>query len=123
MNPIVRIKYYAQKVARQFWQKNDEEYVERIANELEAFDENENVPDLPEIFHYWSNKYLRPKLEMFGLTDPEQFFLHTAFDSARGRTGQYASLVSARATAIWKHRWHNGLWRPDKGSSGLIVLI
>lgn len=84
MNPIVRIKYYAQKVVRQIWQKNDEEYVERIANELEAFDENENVHDLPEIFHYWSNKYLRPKLEVFGLTDPEQFFFTYSLRQCEG---------------------------------------
>ncbi len=51
------------------------EYQERIANELSSFDECTNVHDLPEIFHYWSNKHLAPvKFHQFGITDPEQFF-------------------------------------------------
>ncbi len=29
---------------------------------------------LPRIFHYWSNKYLRPMLEEFGVSNPDQFF-------------------------------------------------
>jgi SAM-dependent methyltransferase len=33
------------------------------------------VHALPDIFHYWSNRYLRPKLEFFGATHPEAFFL------------------------------------------------
>lgn len=33
------------------------------------------VHALPDIFHYWSNRYLRPKLEIFGTTHPEALFL------------------------------------------------
>jgi SAM-dependent methyltransferase len=33
------------------------------------------VHALPDIFHYWSNRYLRPKLEAFGTSHPEAFFL------------------------------------------------
>jgi len=33
------------------------------------------VHDLPPIFHYWSNRYLRPKLEAIGASDPDHFFL------------------------------------------------
>ena len=74
MNLITRIKSFAQNIASRLWQKNDKAYIKRMSNELNTYNEYENVHDLPEIFHYWSNKYLRPKLEMFGLTDPEQFF-------------------------------------------------
>lgn len=50
-------------------------YNSRIASELAAFDECTNVHELPEIFHYWSNKHLAPKkFHQFGITDPEQFF-------------------------------------------------
>jgi len=51
------------------------DYQQRVANELSNFDECTNVHELPEIFHYWSNKHLAPpKFHQFGITDPEQFF-------------------------------------------------
>src|SRR5690242_18811879 len=34
-----------------------------------------DVHALSPIFHYWSNRYLRPVLESFGFSDPDQFFL------------------------------------------------
>jgi len=33
------------------------------------------VHDLPEIFHYWSNKYLLPIQKQFGFVSPEDFFI------------------------------------------------
>lgn len=51
------------------------DYQDRVANELSNFDQCTNVHELPEIFHYWSNKHLAPmKFHQFGITDPEQFF-------------------------------------------------
>ena len=38
------------------------------------FSRCEAVHDLPPIFHYWSNRYLRPKLEAIGASDPDHFF-------------------------------------------------
>jgi SAM-dependent methyltransferase len=32
------------------------------------------VHDLPEIFHYWSNKHVRPKLEALGFSAPNEMF-------------------------------------------------
>lgn len=53
----------------------DEDYERRVRNELANFREVTNVHDLPEIFHYWSNKHLAPpKFHPYGITDPEQFF-------------------------------------------------
>jgi len=46
----------------------------RFLNELRAFRKNKMVHDLPEIFHYWSNKYLLPKLQQFGFNNPDEFF-------------------------------------------------
>ena len=46
------------------------------------------VHDLPPIFHYWSNRYLRPKLEALGVADPDQFFLRhleRCYDAAEGQ--------------------------------------
>jgi SAM-dependent methyltransferase len=34
-----------------------------------------DVHDLPPIFHYWSNTYLRPQFEGFGFASPDAFFL------------------------------------------------
>jgi SAM-dependent methyltransferase len=34
-----------------------------------------DVHDLPPIFHYWSNRYLRPQFEAFGFSSPDTFFL------------------------------------------------
>jgi len=45
------------------------------------------VHDLPPIFHYWSNRYLRPKLEALGVSDPDDFFLQhlqRAYDAGAG---------------------------------------
>lgn len=56
------------------------DYQQRVANELSNFDDCTNVHELPDIFHYWSNKHLAPpKFHQFGITDPEQFFfIYTA---------------------------------------------
>jgi SAM-dependent methyltransferase len=55
--------------------EKDAEYRSRIASELENFNDCTNVHELPEIFHYWSNKHLAPKkFHQFDITDPEQFF-------------------------------------------------
>lgn len=54
--------------------QEDATYQERLRREREAFDQYIQVHDLPDIFHYWSNAYLAPKLRRFGISDPEQFF-------------------------------------------------
>lgn len=38
------------------------------------FGKNTNIHELPEIFHYWSNKYLLPKCQSMGFENPEDFF-------------------------------------------------
>ena len=53
------------------------------------------VHDLPLIFHYWSNKYLRPNLEPFGFQSPNEFYLlylKKACQSHPDRTCQFISL-------------------------------
>lgn len=61
-------------------------YEERIARETEIFADQVNVHALPEIFHYWSNRYLLPILQQFGCAHPEDFLALHLFESAR-RTG------------------------------------
>lgn len=50
------------------------DYEGRIQHEISRFAAEEVINDLPQIFHYWSNTYLRPKLEAFGFSCPEDFF-------------------------------------------------
>lgn len=49
-------------------------YKLRYLNELRVFGKNKNIHDLPDIFHYWSNKYLLPKCQSMGFDNPEDFF-------------------------------------------------
>ncbi len=51
------------------------DYDSRVTNELNNFKDVEIVHDLPNIYHYWSNKYLLPKISPFGFTNPEDFFV------------------------------------------------
>jgi SAM-dependent methyltransferase len=49
-------------------------YLERIQSEKLLYQHCLQVHDLPDIFHYWSNRYIRPKLEGFGFSTPEDMF-------------------------------------------------
>lgn len=53
---------------------DDPEYAARIAQETWIFADQAEVHDLPPIFHYWSNTWLRPQLEAFGFSNPDEFF-------------------------------------------------
>ena len=53
---------------------SQESYVERLAREREIFNDQVEVHDLPPIFHYWSNTHLRPQMEQFGFSNPDEFF-------------------------------------------------
>lgn len=54
--------------------RNHSTYLARIRQEQSTYADVANVHDLPEIFHYWSNKYLLPKCEAFGFSHPDEFF-------------------------------------------------
>ncbi len=49
-------------------------YDARVAAETSTYAACEEVHDLPAIFHYWSNRHLRPALETFGFSHPDAFF-------------------------------------------------
>ena len=68
-----------------------------MARELEIFANQTEVNDLPPIFHYWSNKYLRPMLEQFGFSNPDQFFAHFLERCCRENTGHPIQIVSVGA--------------------------
>ncbi len=51
-----------------------EGYDDRVLQEIERFTDELDISRLPEIFSYWSNGFLRPRLEELGYSYPEDFF-------------------------------------------------
>ncbi len=69
------------KLLRKIFRKDkleseNQEYDNKIKNEIDFYKDCHNVHELPDIFHYWSNKYLLPKQEPFGFTNPDDFFIY-----------------------------------------------
>ena len=66
----------------------------RVAQETARFAEEVDVHDLPPIFHYWSDTYLRPKLEHLGAKGIDDYFanaLGKVLDGL-GRPARFVSL-------------------------------
>lgn len=61
-------------------------YDARVAAEISRFRDETEVHALPPIFHYWSDRYVRPKLESFGFSHPDGFFL-TYIEACCARAG------------------------------------
>ncbi len=72
----------------------DDAYQARMAAEIAIFRDQVQVHELPKMFHYWSNTYLRPMLESLGYSYPEDFFAKeiARARSARGRPIKVISL-------------------------------
>ena len=78
--------------------KSDSTYAERVHKEIEHFKSVENVHDLPEIFHFWSNKYIRPKLEeVMGVSGLEDFYVKYIFQYAADHSGEPVEIASLGA--------------------------
>jgi SAM-dependent methyltransferase len=63
----------------------DADYAARLAKEENIYRDVANINDLPRIFHYWSHTYVRPMLEEFGVSNPDQFFAKYLAESARSQ--------------------------------------
>jgi SAM-dependent methyltransferase len=72
-------------------------YAARISRERAYYAGREHVHDLPPIFHYWSNRYLRPKLEKFGFAHPDAFFAVHVARALRAREGGEGRIASIGA--------------------------
>jgi SAM-dependent methyltransferase len=46
------------------------DYQARLQAEKRNFNDCVKVEDVPDIFHYWSNRHIRPRLETFGFSSP-----------------------------------------------------
>jgi SAM-dependent methyltransferase len=51
-----------------------QDYQTKLAQEKGAYADCVNVHDLPAIHHYWASRYLCPKLEAFGFSNPIDLF-------------------------------------------------
>lgn len=71
-------------------------YDERARREVEHFTGTLQVNDLPAIFHYWSNRHLRPRFEALGYTHPEDFFARE-IEAFRRRAGRPLRAISIGA--------------------------
>lgn len=72
------------------------DYDTRASLEVARFAQDEAVHDLPPVFHYWSNTYLRPQLEIFGFSSPEDFYAGEIHKQA-ARSGKPLRIVSIGA--------------------------
>jgi trans-aconitate methyltransferase len=69
------------------------EYDHRLAQERSIFSAQAELQALPAIYHYWSNRYIRPIFESFGFSYPEDFFART-IAAQRMALGRPVSVVS-----------------------------
>lgn len=60
-----------------------DEYQNKLNQEKENFKKNINVHDLPAIFHYWSNKYLKPLLNEVGIESIDLFFANYLLEASK----------------------------------------
>ena len=70
-------------------------YGGRLAAERRIYADKATVHDLPPIFHYWTRTHVKPMLEGFGFSNPDQLFLgqlERAYEEANERPAKFASL-------------------------------
>lgn len=72
-------------------------YQEKLEQERNVYARVEIVHELPDIFHYWSNRYLRPKLEGLGFSSPEDMFYSQALEALRDRPASDLRILSVGA--------------------------
>ena len=80
----------------------DPEYARRLERELAYYADDVDVHALPEIFHYWSNRYVRPWFEEVGTTHPEDLFvkyLLEAAESAKRYPPRFVSIGAGNCDA------------------------
>ncbi len=72
-------------------------YSARLDAQIEQYRQVENIHDLPDIFHYWSNKHLRPRLNAVTGADSIADFYALPFAQAARAAGSGRRLLSIGA--------------------------
>lgn len=73
------------------------DYERRLEREIANYADDVDVHALPEIFHYWSNKYIRPWFEEVGTTHPEDLFVKYLLEAAKHSKNERPRFVSIGA--------------------------
>jgi SAM-dependent methyltransferase len=73
------------------------DYADRLESEKAFHKEYLNISDLPEIFAYWSNKYLVPMFAPFGFTSPNGFFVEQIREYAQRHADRSVRIISIGA--------------------------
>lgn len=89
---MARLRIIADKLANRLLRRlavsQDATYESRIQSQIEQYREVQNIHDLPDIFHYWSNKVLRPRLnDVFGVESIADFYAVPFAEAARQAGG------------------------------------
>jgi len=71
-----------------------ERYRESLASERRTYEACTEVHDLPEIFHYWSERHLRRKLSPFGFGSANEMFLERQCRRGGNGTRHFVSIGS-----------------------------
>lgn len=72
-------------------------YETKLEQEIRIYRDVANVHELPPIYHYWSNKHLRPKLESLGFSNPDEFYMRYIAQLARSTTQSICNILSLGA--------------------------
>ena len=72
-------------------------YSEKLEQEIRSYRDVINVSELPEIYSYWSNKFLRPKLESLGFSNPNEFYVQYIRPIALSTPGSPCRILSLGA--------------------------
>ena len=62
-------------------------YASRLAAERITFEDCQSVHNLPDIFHYWSNRHVRPRLESLGFSTPNDLFRKYVAEQCKAGAG------------------------------------
>jgi len=74
--------------------KRPDKYQLKITKEIQYFKSVENVHDLPAIYHYWSNKYLKPIMDHLGIEGIYEFFAGYIEDACKANPDSEIRAIS-----------------------------
>jgi len=76
-------------------QNEADEYALSVCKQIDQYKNVENMHELPEIFHYWSTSYLRPKVfDVFDIKPPFSLYLKVAIQASQLQKGESATSLS-----------------------------
>lgn len=92
LNNVTKTSHEEYKEIHSTLVEND--YQRNIEAEKLIYKDITDVHNLPEIFHYWSNTYLKPMLEEYGIENIEHFFAKYILESAKSSNLNKIEVIS-----------------------------